>query len=172
MENPSSDVRFRLADSLLADDLTGHLALIGGVFFNRATRWFGAKIKLPVGQVKESGIEDGEVFEVGGKRFVPAFSEEPGLGVIEDVGMLFRTRNPNNRMTTLTICNGTFSRGVLGAVRCLTDREMRDQNEAYLADRFAGATEFGVLMRVPVLEGNVATPDLTNAENRLFEWST
>jgi hypothetical protein len=172
MENPSSDVRFRLADELVADDLTAHLVLIGGVFFNRATRWIGAKIKVPVEQVKDDSVEDGEVFEVEGKRFLPSFSEEPSLGVVEDTGLLFRTRNPNNRSTTLTICNGTFSRGVLGSVRCLTDREMRDQNEAYLAEHFSDAAEFGVLMRVPVLRGKVATPDLTNPENRRFEWST
>ena len=71
---------------------------------------------------------------------------------------------------TLTICNGTYSRGVYGAVRLLTDARVRDANEAYLADRFAGTSEFGLLLRVPVLGGATSTPDLTSDYHRLFVW--
>jgi hypothetical protein len=63
-----------------------------------------------------------------------------------------------------------FSRGVLGAVRCLTDDKLRNQNEAYLASRFADSPEFSLLMKVPVLRGKVATPDLTKPDIRLYEW--
>ena len=72
----------------------------------------------------------------------------------------------------LTICNGIFSAGVYGAVRCLTDAQLRDRNEAYLADHLAGSREFGLLIRVSVLRGNVVTPDLTLPETRLYEWSS
>jgi Helix-turn-helix domain len=171
MENPSSDVRYRLAEALRPDDLVAHLVLIGGIFLNPASRWIGAKIKLPVRQVKVPELDEGEVFEVDGKRFVPEVSDDEALGLVEDVGLLVRMRNPNNSATTLTICNGVFSRGVLGAVRTLTDAQLRDQNEAYLADRFADASQFGVLMRVPVLRGNVATPDLTKSDIPLYEWT-
>jgi hypothetical protein len=170
-ENPSSDVRYRLAERLRPDDLVAHLVLIGGIFLNPASRWLGARIRLPVQQTRVPEIEDGEVFVVDGQRFLPDISDDPALGVAEDVGLLVRMTNPNNSATTLTICNGVFSRGVLGAVRCLTDRQLRDQNEAYLASRFADASQFGVLMRVPVLRGNVATPDLTNPDIRLYEWT-
>ncbi len=171
MENPSSDVRYRLSETLRPDDLVAHLVLIGGVFLNPASRWIGAKIKLPVQQTQVPEVDDGEVFAVDGQHFLPDISDDPTLGVVEDVGLLVRMRNPNNSATTLTICNGVFSRGVLGAVRSLTDQQLRDQNEAYLASRFADASQFGVVMRVPVLRGNVATPDLTNPDIRLYEWA-
>jgi hypothetical protein len=172
MENPSSDVRYRLAEALRPDDLVAHLVLIGGIFLNPASRWIGAKINLPVRQVSVPEVAEGEVFVVDGERFLPEISDDPALGLVEDVGLLVRMSNPNNSATTLTICNGVFSRGVLGAVRTLTDAQLRDQNEAYLASRFADASQVGVLMRVPVLRGNVATPDLTNPDIRLYEWSS
>lgn len=171
MENPSSDVRHRLAEALRPDDLVRHLVLIGGVYLNPASRWIGAQINLPVQQVTVPEVKDGEVFVVDGERFMPEVSDDPALGLVEDVGLFVRMRNPNNSATTLTICNGVFSRGVLGAVRVLTDAQLRDQNEAYLAERFAGASQFGVLMKVPVLRGNVATPDLTNPDIRRYEWT-
>jgi hypothetical protein len=89
----------------------------------------------------------------------------------EDVGLLARTRNPNNPATTLTICDGVFARGVFGAVRALTDETMRRQNQRYLANRFDGADRFAIVMRVPVLLNTTMTPDLTKASSRLFEWS-
>ena len=171
MENPSSDVRYRLAQALRPDDLTAHLVLIGGLFLNPASRWIGAKINLPVQQQAVAEVADGEVFVVGDDHFLPEVSDDPALGLVEDVGLLVRMSNPNNSNTTLTICNGVLSRGVLGAVRCLTDALVREQNEDYLSSRFAGASQFGVLMRVPVLRGNVATPDLTNPDMRLYEWA-
>ena len=51
---------------------------------------------------------------------------------------------------TLTICNGIYSRGVFGAVRCLTDASVREENEKYLAERFPN-DEFAMLLRVPVV---------------------
>jgi hypothetical protein len=77
--------------------------------------------------------------------------------------------NPYNSSRTLTLCNGIHSRGVLGAVRSLTDVRIRDANESYLADRFEGG-EFAMLMRVPVFQGEAVTPDLSNPEYRLYEW--
>lgn len=171
VQNPDSDVRFQLADTLRPDDLTAHLVLIGGIYLNPASRWIRERVDLPVRQVSDDEIPDGEIFMVGEERFVPMIAEDPALGLVDDVGLLVRTPNPNNSATTLTICNGVFSRGVLGAVRCLTDDKLRKQNEDYLSERFADAAEFGLLMRVPVLQGNVATPDLTKPAIRLYEWA-
>jgi hypothetical protein len=83
---------------------------------------------------------------------------------------LARLPNPFNSSTTLTICNGVFAGGVLGAVRTLTDDKLRRQNERYLAARFGSEDRFAILMRVPVLRGTTMTPDLRNESMRLFEW--
>ena len=104
------------------------------------------------------------------RRFFPEWSsEEPGE-LVEDVGLFVRMPNPMNSRRTLTICNGVHSRGVLGAVRSLTDARMRDANEGFLAVRFAERPTFGVLMRVTVVEGLAMTPDLTQEQTRLYEW--
>jgi hypothetical protein len=171
-ENPASDVRFKLAADLMADDLSGHVVLLGGLGWNQATMWFARRTNLPVRQVSDKTIEDGEVFELTrGKetnRFYPV--RDPALGLTEDVGLLVRMRNPINSARTLTICNGVYGRGVLGAVRCLTDSQIRDSNEAYLASRFGGSPQHGLLMRVSVMQGTTLTPDLNNPHTRLFEW--
>jgi hypothetical protein len=171
-ENPTSDVRFKLAADLVADDLSGHVVLLGGLGWNQATMWFARRINLPVRQVTDETIEDGEVFELSrGKetnRFYPV--QDAALGLTEDVGLLVRTPNPSNTARTLTICNGVYGRGVLGTVRCLTDLQLRDRNEAYLASRFGGSTQFGLLMRVSVMQGTTLTPDLNNPHTRIFEW--
>jgi hypothetical protein len=173
--NPDADVRFLLAEEIEPDDLSAHMVLIGGQLWNPAARWFSRLAELPIRQVRDEAIEDGEVFEVerDGKRrrFLPTFVEnDPALGLVEDVGLLLRMPNPNNTGRTLTLCNGVFSRGVLGAVRCLTDAQLRDRNEGYLAERFGDSAEFGLLLRIPVLRGQSATPDLSNDAARYYVW--
>jgi hypothetical protein len=175
MTNPSSDVRFRRADQMQADDLTAHVVLIGGMVGNPAMRWFSHVASLPTRQVVDENVDDGEVFEIERdgrrRRFLPSFLEgDPALGLIEDVGLFARTANPNFGARTLTLCNGIFSRGVLGAVRTLTDPHLRDSNEAYLAKRFSGLSEFGLLLRVPVYGGMAFTPDLHSDYHRLYVW--
>ena len=89
---------------------------------------------------------------------------------IADVGYLARLRNPFKVDRTLTICNGIHSRGVLGAVRCLTDVRIREENEKFLANRFPSG-EFAVLLGVPVVGNKTMTPDLQNPESLLYEWT-
>ena len=60
-------------------------------------------------------------------------------GAHEDVGLLARVPNPLNTSRTLTICNGIHSRGVYGAVRTLTDTQLRDGNERYISTNFGDA---------------------------------
>jgi hypothetical protein len=175
MVNPDSDVRFMLGDEMRSDDLKAHVVLIGGLEWSRAARFFTRLTELPIKQVPNDNIEDGEVFEIereGRRRqFLPTFLEgDPALGLIEDVGLFARMPNPSFQARTLTVCNGTYSPGVLGAVRTLTDAELRDGNEAYLAARFAGRSEFGLLLRVPVYGGETSTPDFTSDYHRLYVW--
>jgi len=121
-------------------------------------------------------LDTGEIFAVDqGKqerRFMPTFAEasKDTIGELEeDVALLARVRNPFNYNRTLTICNGTHSRGVLGAVRALTDARIREANESYLASRFPEG-EFAVLLRVPVFQGAAVSPDLQNPDNILYAW--
>ena len=86
--------------------------------------------------------------------------------------MLGRARNPFNALRTLTYCNGIHSRGVLGAVRCLTDADVRDTNESYLEETFPDTDRFVILMRVQVLEGETMSPSLRNPGAVLFQWPT
>jgi transcriptional regulator with XRE-family HTH domain len=170
--NPASDVRFMLADDAKADDLTGHVVLLGGLGSTQMAGWFNLRVEIPVAQVvNDKSVKDGDPFVLttDGKRqrLVPTFSEEE---LIEDIGLLARMPNPLNTSRTLTVCNGVCGRGVLGAVRCLTDRQLRDGNEAYLAERFGGASRFGLVVRVPVFRGRTLTPDLNNPSVRLYEW--
>ncbi len=169
--NPQTDVRYRLASALIADDLVGHVVVLGRAALNSATRWFFDHLTLPVRQAEDPKAPDGEIFTMRddeSTRFVPTL--DPSLGLTEDVGLLARIPNPNNSATTLTICSGGYTRGVLGSVRCLTDRQMAPSNESFLATRFHGLNSFGLLMRVPVLGTMAAPPDLQNPENRLYVW--
>ena len=102
MVNPDSDVRFMFAADMRSDDLTAHVVLIGGLEWNPAARFFTQIADLPVKQVEDENVEDGEVFEIereGRKRrFLPTFLEgDPALGLIEDVALFARMPNPNLR---------------------------------------------------------------------------
>jgi hypothetical protein len=176
--NPSLDIFFRLASEIVADDLTTHVFLLGGIAWNQATRRFQSAIsELPIAQVEVPEIATGEIFRVvdGGLSFFPEWDDPAERGeegkreLIEDVALLARLPNPFHSRRTLTICNGVHSRGVLGAVRCLTDIRVREANEAYLAERFPDG-RFAVLLRVPVVGNETLSPDLQKPDTRLYEW--
>ena len=140
-ENPDLDIRIRLPDEVVADDFSAHVVLLGGIGWNVVTRRFQAAIsQVPVTQISVPDLNTGEIFkdEDGERTFYPEWDDPAASGreLIEDVGHIARLRNPFQSSRTLTICNGIHSRGVLGAVRCLTDASVRDANERYLADRF------------------------------------
>jgi hypothetical protein len=162
-----------LAPRLESDDLQSHLVLLGNMAVNQATRLIAEQVGLPVRRVETPEISDGEVFEVDGdpvKHLGPIFADDPPR-LVEDVGLFARTANPANVSRTLTICSGVFTRGVYGAVRCFTDSPARFDNYEYLASRFGSARTFGLLMKVQVFDHATATPDLTNPDIRLHEWS-
>jgi len=83
-----------------------------------------------------------------------------------DVALLARQPNELNLSATLTVCSGIFSRGTYGAVRALTDANLRARNEQYLYERFrdpdsrGGLRKFWMLIQVPVFQGDTITPDL------------
>jgi hypothetical protein len=155
--------------------------LLGGIAWNDVTRRLNASVALPVRQVPNKKISSGEIFEIAdgqdhGQQFMPRWQddnpgtrENPGV-LLEDVAMLARLPNPFNALRTLTYCNGIHSRGVLGAVRCLTDPAVRDDNESYLGETFFGSDNFAILMRVQVLGGETISPSLKNPGAVLFHW--
>lgn len=175
--DPSLPVFFKQASMVAADDLSGHLVLLGGIAWNPVTRRLLRLLsRLPVRQVVTDELETGEIFAVGHgsseRRFLPVWSQ-PDEGASreleEDVGLLARVPNPFNSSRTLTLCNGIHSRGVLGAVRTLTDARIRESNEAYLAEHFPRG-EYGLLVKVPVFHGEALSPDLQDPANILYAW--
>jgi hypothetical protein len=177
-ENPTLGVFHRLASEVVSDDLSRHVILLGGIGWNEVTRRFQNVIsQVPITQIAVDDLKDGDIFCVespnGAKPslFYPDFEDlRHGKELAEDVGYLARLRNPFKINRTLTICNGIFSRGVFGAVRCLTDASVREENERYLAEQYPD-DEFAMLLRVPVVANETLSPDLQNPEGRLYEWA-
>ncbi|MEV6825380.1 helix-turn-helix transcriptional regulator [Amycolatopsis sp. NPDC051102] len=170
--NPDHMVRFCTSDELTTDHYTTHLVLLGGVDFNSVTRDVIERVDLPVEQVgrwDDAELGGFRVHEDGRPRlFEPRLDSRGHL--LEDVAHFYRGASPFNRMRTVTLCNGVYGRGTLGAVRALTDARFRDRNTAYVQKRFGDAESFSIISRVPVVAGCGLTPDWTLEENRLHEW--
>ena len=175
-ENPTLDVFHRLTSDVVSDDFSSHVVLLGGIGWNKVTRRFqSATSQVPIMQTEVDDLEGGDIFIIetpdGKKSFYPEYEDlGDGKELIADVGFIARLRNPFKINRTLTICNGIFTRGVFGAVRCLTDASVREENERYLADRFPDG-EFAILLRVPVVTNETVSPDLQNPSSRLYEWA-
>lgn len=171
-ENPHMDVFFKAAPNVVADDLSGHVVLLGGIAWNEVTQRLSEMTVLPVRQTRDPAVESGEIFVVDDdkRKFLPKWRDESHKILTEDVGLLARAPNPLNSNRVLVICNGVHSRGVLGAVRSLTDVRLRDSNERYVATNFGNTDSFAILMRVPVIEAKAMTPDLNVAGSVLYRW--
>jgi hypothetical protein len=174
-ENPELIPHFKIPSEMDDDDLTGHIIIIGGVGWNEMTVELSEMIKLPVQQVEDPLVDSGEIFlaEIDGeeRKFLPQWRDEEQKLLAADVGLLARVPNPLNSSRTLTICNGIHSRGVYGAVRTLTDTNLRDSNERYLAENFGDSESFAILMSVRIIRNKPATPDLNNDGVVLYQWS-
>ncbi|HYY81722.1 MAG TPA: helix-turn-helix transcriptional regulator [Actinomycetes bacterium] len=181
-ENPTSAVEIKGGELDPESPMQGHLVLIGGVLWNRATKWFLRRLSLPVQQRPTKGnifvTEDDGVREFG-----PVWGDDGGganqaddeLRVPEeDVGLFARTANPLAPQCSLSICNGVTTRGVRGAVLAFTNPEFRERNERYVLSRFGRDASFCILMRVPIYDRgdhDPITPDLTDENTVLYEWS-
>ena len=174
-ENPKATVRFKTPRDVDLDELKGHVILLGGVVWNEITDRLSEMANLPVRQVKNPPLESGEIFvaDVDGEErsFWPKWKDESKKVLLEDVGLLVRVPNPVNTSRTLTICNGVHSRGVYGAVRTLTDADMRDGNERYISEHFGDAASFGILMSVQVIKNQAMTPDFNRRDVVLYKWA-
>jgi hypothetical protein len=173
-ENPKVAVRFRTPAEVEPDELVGHLVLLGGVVWNEITERLSEMAHLPVKQITDAELASGDIFvaEVDGvdKLFWPKWTDESMTTLAEDVGLLARVPNPLNVSRTLTICNGIHSRGVYGAVRSLTDAEVRDENERYISTQFGDAKSFAILSSVTVIRNKAMTPNFNGPDVILYKW--
>ena len=173
-ENPAATVHFKTPRDVEPDDLTGHLILLGGVVWNEITGRLSEMAKLPVRQV-DRGLDSGEIFVAGPEgqesEFWPHLVGEDKKILLEDVGLFVRVPNPLNASRTLTICNGIHSRGVYGAVRSLTDAELRDNNERFISANFRDTRSFAILMSVKVIKNKAMTPDFSTPGVVLYKWA-
>jgi hypothetical protein len=174
-ENPSAHVTFKPAPNVVPDDLSGHVAIIGGIGWSRVTARLLDLARLPVEQREDPTVEFGEIFITKAadaeRKYLPTRSTIDPTELIEDVGLLVRMPNPLNSSRTLTVCNGIHSRGVYGSVRSLTDSQLRDSNEQYIAENFPDQ-KFCILMRVQIIEGRALTPDFKSPGTVLYTWPT
>lgn len=173
--NPNSQVNLRTASELAADDYTAHLVLLGGVDWNAVTANLLDLVELPVRQENREPASEPGGFEVTTRNerkvFRPILRKSKGQdALVEDVAHFYRSPSPFNLKRTVTICNGCFQRGTLGAVRALTDARFRERNELYVRERFPGWETFSIVFRVTVAGGHVVTPDWTRPDIRLHEW--
>ena len=179
--NPDLKVFRRLPSEIEQADLQNHIVLIGGIAWNSTMRRVLSDVetRLPIEQLDDKRAPEGDIFRVkkGEGReeqtHLPVIEVDPDTGrreLVEDVGLLARLPNPFNFGRTMTICNGIYSKGVLGAALAITDETVRPTNEQYLAKRFPHGN-FAMLVRVPVFSGHPIAADLQNPHARLFEWS-
>jgi hypothetical protein len=169
--NPTSQVVITAAQDLTQRDVASHLVLIGGLAWETVSTWFSRIFPIPVraGDPADCGaivVNDAD----GAERQFP-YRLVDGI-LVEDVGFFARGKNPSAPRRTLTICGGITTRGVRGSARCFIEPEMRERNEEYLFPRFPDGSTYCIVMRVPVINLDPITPDLSVPENRLFEWSS
>jgi hypothetical protein len=167
--NPESRVDIRPAEDLTQRDVASHLVLIGGLTWKTVTRWFSRIFPVPIeaGDPADRGAIVVRDPDNGEREYAYTLVDDE---LVEDVGFFARGENPAAPRRTLTIVGGITTRGVHGAARCFIDPEMRDRNEEYLNPRFPHGSTYCIVMRVPVVNNDPLTPDLSIEENRLFEW--
>jgi hypothetical protein len=174
--NPANQVDLRVADRLTPDEFTSHLVSLGGIDWNAATSTLLADLQLPVRQIAnwgEGSAADDVYFESDdGQKFRPELDESDGKKILRfDVALFARAVNPYNKLRTVTICSGMYGRGTYGAVRALTDARFRDRNTRYVNSRFSNSSSYCIVTKVPVRNGSTITPDWTEDDFKLFEWS-
>jgi hypothetical protein len=166
-------VSYELSSKVDSDDMSGHVVILGGIAWNDKTRRLSEMASLPIRQIEDPQVRTGEIFVVERngqeERFLPKWEDDRVL--VEDVGLIVRTPNPVNPSQSLTICNGIHSRGVLGAVRALTDARFRESNEKYLSEELVDPEDFAILMRVTVMSGQTMTPRFYSSDCVLYQWS-
>jgi hypothetical protein len=168
--NPRSRIVIRAAQDLDQRDVANHLVLIGGRTWKAVAPWLSGIFPIPI-ELEDPAdrgaivVRDSDGGELEFKYTLV------GGHCVEDVGLFARGENPSAPRRTLTICSGITTRGVRGAARCFIDWEMQERNYQYLrSPQFSHGSTYCIVMRVPVVNNDPLTPDLSKEENRLFEW--
>lgn len=172
---PDNPIRIRHSQALSAEDISSNLVLLGGVQWNNVTDDVLRRLPLRVEQIATQPEDEVIGFRVTGDDGQTTFSpwvQRRGdrQELVEDVAHFYRGPNPYNRTRTVTMFNGTFGRGTLGAVRSTIDPRFRARNEEHIAGRLADNGTVSLLMRVRMLNGKVITPDWTEPDTCLHEW--
>jgi hypothetical protein len=168
--NPTSRVVIKAVQDLTQQDIANHLVLIGGWTWSTMFPALSRIFPIPIGSGDPGERGAIVVRNPDGEEREFKYTLVDGQ-LVEDVGFFARGVNPSAPRRTLTVCGGITTRGVRGAARCFIDWEMREHNEQYLFPRFPGASVYCIVMRVPVVNDDPLTPDLSREENLLFEWS-
>lgn len=135
-----------------------NLVLVGGPTRNPLTRTFLHLLDLPIAQRPQSP-GGAAVFKLpDGTTVAPKVLDMSH--VVEDVGLFVRAPNPTNPDTDVTICSGTYTYGVLGAVHLFTNPRLAADNVEAVRGRLGQVRGFAVLFRVKVIDGRVPTPRL------------
>jgi hypothetical protein len=169
---PSARVVIAAAEDLTQRDVANHVVLIGGLAWRTVSPWYSRIFPIPI--LPDDPAGRGAIVVTGpdGKEEKEFRYQIADGRLVEDVGFFARGANPSAPRRTLTICGGITTRGVRGAARCFIDWEMRERNEQYLFPRFPEGSTYCIVMRVPVINLDPLTPDLSKKENRLYEWSS
>ena len=167
--NPKSRVVITAAQDLTHRDVVNHLVLIGGLAWSTVTPWFSRIFEIPIEAEDPADRGAIAVSVPGGEQKEFKYTLAEGK-LVEDVGFFARGENPSAPRRTLTICGGITTRGVHGAARCFIDWEMQERNEKWLMPRFPEGSTYCIVMRVTVVNNDPLAPDLSKADNRLFEW--
>ncbi len=169
--NPTSRVAIMAAQELTHRDVAHHLVLIGGMAWAAVNLSLSRIFPIPVPIQASDPADRGAIVVNDPDRGELEFAYQVTNGVlVEDVGFFARGTNPSAPLRTLTICGGVTTRGVRGVARCFIEPEVREHNEQYLFPRFPPGSTYCIVMRVPVINLDPVTPDLSKKENRLFEW--
>jgi transcriptional regulator with XRE-family HTH domain len=178
--NPDSLIQRMLSDKLTPEHYSSNLIILGGVDFNEVIRDLVERASSPIRQIPREKTEDLGGFEVDrpisanndSPTFEPQVLDIDGQRQIgEDVAQIYYGPNPYFQERNVMSFNGQFARGTLGAVRALTDPHLRDQNEAYLHDRFGKAREWSLLTKVVIVQGQPITPAWSISDTLLYTWS-
>jgi transcriptional regulator with XRE-family HTH domain len=171
--NPDSPIEARIPRRMTALDNEQHVVLLGGVDWNTATRDMLNQIQrfTPTSgmPVRQNDRDDDEAGFIVDDQLYAAHLVSQRL--IEDVAHFYRGPNPLNPERTVTICNGMYGRGVLGAILALTRRSHRERNAEYIQEHFEDSLAYSILMRVRIVGGEVGTPDWTVSGTVLHRWS-
>jgi hypothetical protein len=167
--NPMSRVVITAAQDLTPRDVASHMVLIGGRSWQAVTPWLSGIFPIPIEPEDPAGRGAIVIRDRDGGEHEFKYTLVSGQ-LVEDVGFFARGENPSAPRRTLTICSGITTRGVRGTAQCFIDWEMRERNERYLMPRFPQGSTYCIVMKVPVVNFDPLTPDLSKEENRLFEW--